>query len=90
MVEGKKYSSTEVRTQAKGFKVLCANHYTIELPITPLLKFFLTLYTNRNWVWLASDKKRAMRERLFGISFLNNRNLINSIDTIINGLIFLY
>ena len=90
MVEGKKYSSTEVRTQAKGFKVLCANHYTIELPITPLLKFFLTLYTNKIRNWLASDKKRAMRERPFGISFLNNRDLINSIETIINGLILLY
>jgi hypothetical protein len=27
----KKASSTESRTQAKGFKVLCANPYTIEL-----------------------------------------------------------
>jgi hypothetical protein len=28
----KKITPTEVRTQAKGFKVLCANHYTIGVP----------------------------------------------------------
>ena len=27
----KKDTPTEVRTQAKGFKVLCANHYTIRV-----------------------------------------------------------
>lgn len=29
----KRDTHTEVRTQAKGFKVLCANHYTIELSL---------------------------------------------------------
>ena len=31
LTEKKKFSPTEVRTPAKGFKVLCANHYTIGL-----------------------------------------------------------
>ena len=37
----KKTSPTEVRTQAKGFKVPCANHYTIELLSDSLLNLFL-------------------------------------------------
>ncbi len=30
-IQNKKSSSTEIRTQVKGFKVPCNNHYTIEL-----------------------------------------------------------
>jgi hypothetical protein len=46
-LEGKKYSSTEVRTQAKGFKVLCANHYTIELSLEDFA--FLLPYIGSSW-----------------------------------------
>ena len=37
----KKTSPTEVRTQAKGFKVPCANHYTIGLLIGSIPNLFL-------------------------------------------------
>ena len=40
----KKSSSTEVRTQAKGFKVPCANHYTIELLSDSLPNLFLKTF----------------------------------------------
>ena len=43
-IQNKKTSSTEVRTQAKGFKVPCANHYTIELLSDSLPNLFLKTF----------------------------------------------
>ena len=40
----KKTSPTEVRTQAKGFKVPCANHYTIGLLSSSLPNLFLKTF----------------------------------------------
>jgi hypothetical protein len=43
-IQNKKTSSTEVRTQAKGFKVPCANHYTIELLSDSLPNLFFKTF----------------------------------------------
>ena len=50
-IGNKKTSSTEVRTQAKGFKVPCANHYTIELLSDSLPNlFFKTFWLINFWL----------------------------------------
>ena len=44
----KKQGPTETRTRIKGFRVLCANHYTIEPPENYNVSGFYLPYPNTN------------------------------------------
>ena len=60
-------SSTETRTLPKGFKVLCANHYTIELTLLVYSNHILSIL----WFPQKNDLKFSS-SHLFTVLFLDD------------------